>query len=240
MLRVVLNCVGLVAIASVVCAGESEVLFDGSNTDHWEFRDGAWVIEDDGSLSCRMEEVRQKNGQVRTKGMGYLWTRENFDNFELTLDYTLSESANSGVFFRTDPDNPVQGGFEIQLIDDLGYQKAKGKKDPKNLNGAFYDCQAAIADPAKPTGQWNNLKLTCDGPHMRVEINGQVVNEVNIDHWDTANKNPDGTENKFKTALKDLPRRGRIGFQNHGQVVWFRDISIRRLDAEPNEHRELK
>ena len=211
---------------SAAIGDEAVVLFDGSNTDHWEFREGAWVVEPDGTLSCRMEEVKQKNGTTRMKGMGYAWTKKEYDNFELTLSYKLSKGCNSGVFFRTDPNNPVQAGFEIQLLDDEGFQASKGKKDPKNLNGAFYDCHAAVAKPARPVGQWNQLKITCEGPNLKVAINGVLVNDVNIDDWDTPNMNPDGTANKFKTALKELPRTGRIGFQNHGQVVWFKDVAI--------------
>ena len=41
--------------------------------------------------------------------------------------------------------------------------------------------------------------------------------------------NPDGTENKFKTALNDLPKTGHIGFQDHGHNVWFRNIYIKEL-----------
>jgi hypothetical protein len=161
--------------------------------------------------------------------MGYIWTKKSYDNFELSLSYKLSESANSGVFFRTDKDNAVQGGFEIQLMDDKGFQKSHGKTGGKHLNGAFYDAQAASSDPAKPVGQWNQLTLKCDGPTIQISINGVLVNDVNVDQWGTARRNPDGSANKFKTALKDLPRSGRIGFQNHGQVVWIKDVKIRSL-----------
>lgn len=203
-------------------------LFTGKDLQEWEFREGGWVIEDD-AMTCRMEEVKQKNGKVRKRGMGYIWTRDNYENFVLKLSYKLSEGANSGVFYRTDPENPVQGGFEVQLLDNKGFQKAKGKKDGKNLNGAFYDCKAADSDPVKPVGQWNTMTLTCNGPIIQLDINGKRINEINIDQWDTAGKNPDGSSNKFRTALKDLPRTGRIGFQNHGQVVWIKDVSIRPL-----------
>ena len=204
-------------------------LFDGTNLDRWEFQPDGWVIDDQGALTCRMEETKQKNGKLRTRGKGYIWTKKSFENFELVLEYKLSEGANSGVFFRTDPANPVQGGFEVQLLDNAGFQKVKGKKDRKNLNGAFYDCQAASKDMANRVGQWNRLKLTCQGPKARLEINGQAVNEINYDRWETPQRNPDGSANKFKTALKELPRVGRIGFQNHGQVVWFRNVTIEAL-----------
>jgi hypothetical protein len=174
--------------------------------------------------------VKQKNGEVRLKGMGYIFSKKAYENFELTLDYKLSEGANSGVFFRTDPSDPVQAGFEIQLLDDEGFRPAKGTMDDKKRNGAFYDCQPPQRYPAKPVGQWNQLKLTCLGPSVRVEINGELVNEFNVDRWDTPQKNPDGSANKFKTALKELPRRGKIGFQNHGHPAWFKQITIRELD----------
>ncbi len=228
-LVVCLFAVSQVIAVAPASGGEPVTLFDGSNTDNWEFSKGAWVIEDDGTLSCRMEEVKQKNGTSRKKGMGYIWTQKDYENFELTLSYKLSEGCNSGVFFRTDPSNPVQAGFEIQLLDDEGFQKSHGKKHPKNLNGSFYDARGPMSDPAKPFGQWNHLKLTCNGPQVRVEINGELVNDVNVDDWKTPMKNPDGTANKFKTALKELPRTGRIGFQNHGQVVWFKNVTIREL-----------
>ena len=76
------------------------------------------------------------------------------------------------------------------------------------------------------------MTLIAKGPRITLKINGEQVVDVDVDDWDTAGKNPDGTPNKFKTALKDLPRTGRIGFQNHGQVVWFRDIKIRDLTGK--------
>ena len=66
-------------------AAEPQVLFDGRSTDAWEFRDGAWSIDADGALTCHLEEIKQKNGTVRTRGMGYIWTKESYGDFELTL-----------------------------------------------------------------------------------------------------------------------------------------------------------
>ena len=210
-------------------AGQRQILFNGSNLSAWEYRPGSWVLDTDGSLTCKMEKVKDKKGRTRVRGMGYIWTKKEFSDFELKLSYKLSEGANSGVFYRTDKDDPVQGGFEIQLMDNEGFQKTHGKKDGKKLNGSFYDAKAPSSDPAKPVGEWNTFKLTCKGPRIRLSINGVEVFSVNVDDWDQAGMNPDGTKNKFKTALKELPRKGRIGLQNHGQVVWFKDIAIKPL-----------
>ena len=213
-------------------ADKAAALFDGNNLDAFEFREGGWVIEEDGSMVCRLEEGTDKKGNKQLRGMGDIWTKKDYSDFVLTLSYKLSEGANSGVFYRADKANPVQGGFEIQLMDNEGFQKAKGMVlEKRKLNGSFYDGKAPSSDPSNPVGEWNTLELVCQGPVVKLSINGEETFEVNVDDWDTAGENPDGTSNKFKTALKDLPRVGRIGFQNHGQVVWFKDVMIR----EPGE-----
>ena len=92
----------------------AEVLFDGRGLDKFEFAEGSWEIEKDGSVVCRMQVQKDAKGKNRIRGMGYLWTKRGFADFELSLSYKLSLGANSGVFYRTDKNNPVQGGFEIQ------------------------------------------------------------------------------------------------------------------------------
>ena len=189
-----------------------------------------WEIEEDGSLVCRMETSEGDDGTVKTRSMGYIWTKEDYGNFELTLSYKISEGANSGVFYRVDKKDPVHLGFEVQLMDDEGYQKTHGKLDARKLNGSFYEGKAPEAAPAKPPGQWNTFVLRCEGSRQTCLINGVQVFSVDIDEWTEVGKNPDGTPNKFKVAIKDKPRQGRIGLQNHGQVVWFRDIRVKSLD----------
>jgi len=170
---------------------------------------GAWVLKD-GVLS-----PSEKPG-------GYIWTKKSFGDFEVSLEYKTSEKCNSGLFFRTDPKNPVQGGFEIQIA-------SPGLYSGKHVVGALYDAKEPSAAAGKPDGQWNTMVLTCKGPHITVVLNGKKVLEANIDDWTTPNQNPDGTRNKFKTALKDLPRTGKIGLQYHGHPVWFRNIHVKPL-----------
>lgn len=218
---------------SLFIYGEERVLFSGDHLENFEFYPGAWEIETDGSLVCRMEKTSEQKGVRRIPGMGNLWTKEEFENFELNLEYKLSEGANSGIFYRSDKNNPVQGGFEIQLMDDEGFQKKANKiLPPRKLNASFYDGIAPSGDFAKPPGQWNHAKLICKGPSVLYRLNGKLAFSINLDDWKEAGKNPDGSTNKFKTALKELPRTGRIGFQNHGQVVWFRKILINELEGE--------
>jgi hypothetical protein len=204
-------------------------LFDGKLS-HWQAdEEGGWVVDPSRALTCTFKEVKAKDGQMRKAGRGYLWTRQAYEDFELRLSYKLSEATNSGVFFRTDPKNPVQGGFEIQLMDDAGFQKTHPTTGPRNLNGALNDAVAPAAHPVRPVGQWNELRITCQSPRIRVHINGKQTVDANISEWTTPERNPDGSPNKFKTALAELPRTGRIGLQNHGDAVWFKDIFIKRL-----------
>lgn len=154
---------------------------------------------------------------------GILWTKGKFGDFEVTLEYKTSEKANSGLFFRTDPRNPVQGGFEIQIA-------SPGLYSGKHVLGSLYDAKEAAVSAGKPDGEWNVMTLTCKGPSIKATVNGQTTVDVNIDQWTERKKNPDGTKNKFKTPLKDMPRVGHLGLQYHGQPVWFRKFEIKSLN----------
>jgi len=154
---------------------------------------------------------------------GILWTKGKFGDFEVTLEYKTSEKANSGLFFRTDPRNPVQGGFEIQIA-------SPGLYSGKHVLGSLYDAKEAAVSAGKPDGEWNVMTLTCKGPSIKATVNGQTTVDVNIDQWTERKKNPDGTKNKFKTPLKDMPRVGHLGLQYHGQPVWFRKFEIKPLN----------
>jgi hypothetical protein len=207
---------------------KERILFDGKSLEAFEYAPSSWETEKDGSVVCRMEKTKDKKGNERIKGMGYLWTKDEFSDFELSVEYKLSPGANSGIFYRSDKNNPVNRGFEIQLMDNEGFQKKANKVLPaRKLNASFYDGVAPKGDYSKPVGQWNHSRLICKGPEVAFHLNGKLAFKINLDDWKEAGKNPDGSANKFKTALKDLSRKGRIGFQNHGQVVWFRKISIK-------------
>ena len=220
----------LIIANSFLSFGKVKMLFSGSDLDAFEFAPNSWEIESDGSMVCRMEKIIDKQGKERIKGMGYIWTKKDFQDFELKVEYKLSEGANSGIFYRTDKDNPVQGGLEIQLMDNEGFQKKSNRiLPPQKLNASFYDGVAPKGDYSKPVGQWNHSRLVCKGPEVSFHLNGKLTFKINLNDWKEAGKNPDGSSNKFKKALKDLPRKGKIGFQNHGQVVWFKNIKIREL-----------
>ena len=153
---------------------------------------------------------------------GIIWSRDSFENFEISFEYMTSPNCNSGIFFRADPSNPIQGGFEIQLA-------SPGLYSGKQVAGSLYDAKEPRTNAANPDGEWNHMTLNCEGPNIRAVLNGRKILDLSISDWDTPGRNSDGTKNKFKTALKDLPRKGHIGFQYHGQAVWFRQVQIKTL-----------
>jgi hypothetical protein len=186
-------------------------LFNGKNLDGWQNAAGkapgaGWVVED--------------KALVLKKGGGYLWTKERFANF--ILDLEVKTSGNSGVFIRTDKlTDPVQTGIEVQVDN-------PSAKPGKHSFGAFYDLVAPTKNPAKK-GDWVRMVITANKNLLKVEMNGEVINEMDLDRWQEAGKNPDGTKNKYTTALKDFKREGHLGFQDHGAAVMYRNIKIKVL-----------
>jgi hypothetical protein len=169
-----------------------------------------WVVKD-GVLS-----PSEKPG-------GIIWSKESFSNFEISVDYKTSPKCNSGLFFRTNPKNAVQGGFEVQIA-------SPGLYSGKHVGGSLYDAKEPAVAAGKPNGEWNTMTLRCDGAKIHATLNGQTILDLNIDDWNTPRQNPDGSKNKFKTALKDFPKAGHFGFQYHGHPVWIRNVSITPLD----------
>ena len=193
-------------------SAEWKELFNGENLDGWGVTGNSegWTV-DAGMILCKAQ-----------KG-GYLYTLEQFGDFDLELEFKTEPKVNSGIFFHwSDLADPVHTGLEIQILDTYG-KETLGTHDC----GALYDLVPPGLNAARPAGEWNQVQLSCRGALITLDMNGERVLEVDIDQWDTPGKNPDGTGNKFKYAWKDLPKKGHIGLQDHGGRIWFRNIRIR-------------
>jgi type 1 glutamine amidotransferase len=192
------------------------VLFDGTNLDAWQRADGGapgagWKIED-GAL-------------VRADKAGDLWTKSRWGDFVLDLEFKTH--GNSGIFVRTDnPKDCVQTGIEVQVLDSWGKQTPD-----KHDCGAIYDCLAPSKTVVREN-EWNRVAITCQGSHITVAMNGETITDMDLDQWTEPGKNPDGSKNKFKKALKDFKREGHIGLQDHGAYVAYRNIRVRPLGAK--------
>jgi hypothetical protein len=187
-------------------------LFDGTDLAGWTSAAGqqpgkGWIV-DDGAL-------------VRKGTSGDLWTRDRFGDFILDLEFQTT--GNSGVFIRTDkPTDNVQTGLEIQI--------ERASRPDRHSCGALYDALAPTKEASNKDG-WNHLVITARGPQITVVMNDEPIIDADLDRWTEPGKNPDGTKNKFNTALKDFKREGHIGLQDHGAVVSFRNIKIKPLNS---------
>jgi sugar phosphate isomerase/epimerase len=180
------------------------------------FKPGSWVVADG---------VLTRKGTGTKKGRSNIWTKETYGDFILDLEFKLGENTNSGVFLRTASlKDPVQTGIEMQVLDSYG--KPVPDKDDC---GAIYDCLAPTKNTVKKPGEWNHCTITCIANKIYVVLNGEQVIDMDLNRWTKPNRNPDGTENKFNTALKKMVRSGHVGFQDHGDPVWYRNVKIKRL-----------
>jgi len=175
----------------------------------------------------------QKNGWTYADGVlatvgkkGSVWTKDQYGDFILDFDFKVDPQTNSGVFIRTgDVEKSVQTGIEIQIYDSFGKAEV-GIHDC----GAVYDCLAPTKNTVKQAGEWNHMVITAKGPTLQVIMNGEQIIDMNLDDWSEAGFNPDGQKNKFKKAIKDFPRIGQIGFQDHGKKVGYRNVKIKPID----------
>ena len=114
-----------------------------------------------------------------------------------------------GVFLRVgDRMSQVNTGFEIQILDTHGLAKP-GNHDCGGVIGAA----APSKNMAKPAGQWNRYVITLQGKRLKVEMNGEQIHDLELD----------------KSAVKDRPAEGYIGFQDEGLPVWYRNVRIKEL-----------
>lgn len=148
-------------------------------------------------------------------------TEEQFEDFIFKCDVKMGEpDCNSGIFYRVSkPLDPVQNGFEVQVFGRPG----NGVHD----FGAIYDLAPTTMGTFK-YDDWHTMEVKCEGPLMQVRINGKKVCEINTDDFDEKGKRPDGSDHKFG-VIKDMARKGHIGFQDHGHPVWYKNVKILKL-----------
>lgn len=191
-------------------------LFNGRDLTGWNCKPGSWAVE---------------NGVLTRKGGGDIWTKERFGDFVLDLEFKVAKGSNSGVFIRTaNTADCVQTGIEVQVLDSFGKPEAS-----KHDCGAIYDCLAPLKNAVKPPGEWNRMIIKCRANRIRVILNDEPIIFMNLDQWTEPGRNPDGSPNKFRTAYKDMAREGHIGFQDHGNPVWYRNVRIMELATPPGE-----
>jgi hypothetical protein len=206
-----------------------EILFDGKSTDKWhnygkQNVGNEWKIEDG---------VLHLDASAKDKEGGDLVTNEEYGNFDLKLDWKISEKGNSGIIFYVHEDaakypETYQTGIEMQILDN-GTPTRLGQPDGKlytHRAGDLYDLLAS-KEVAKPLGQWNQVEIKSVNGKLDFYMNG--VHTLSTHIWDD-NWQKMVAISKFK-KMPDFAsfKKGKIALQNHGDDVWFRNIRIKRL-----------
>jgi hypothetical protein len=200
-----------------------KLLFDGMSTEHFRsfkkdsFPAKGWVAEG-GALRVT------KGG-----GGGDIITREQYADFELSLDFKCAPGANSGIIYRASEakDFAWMTGPEFQVLDDAGH---KDGLDTKHSVGALYDIIAAPSDkPACAPGQWHNARVRIKNGVLQHFLHGVKVVETRIDDDNWA-KLVAGSKFKAWPGF-GMEKVGHISLQDHGDDVWYRNIKVRDLSA---------
>ena len=185
-------------------AKSPDLLAGGDLSKHWETT-GNWMLEDG---VVRLEPRPGEKGWTRYDA--YLWLKDKqYKDFVAEFEYKVNKGGNSGFYFHVgDKKEPVATGVEVQIYDSHGQQKLND-----HTSGGISPGVTPTKQAAKPAGEWNKFVITVKGDKAVVELNGQVVNEVDL----------------TQGRLKDRPKTGYIGFQDHGLPLWLRNIRVREL-----------
>ncbi len=222
-----LNLLAITALSHSVFAQnqsdkQQQILFDGKTTQGWHTylksdATPAWAVVD-GTLQLN----------PKAEGQGDLVTDQEYENFELSLEWNISEGGNSGIIFGVHEDPAFRAtydtGIEMQVLDN---KNAEDNKKANHLAGSLYDLKAPAKDVAKPAGEWNAVKLRKQNGNLTFWQNGVKIIETQMGsaEWQTMVEN-----SKFKT-WKNFAKypKGRIALQDHGHEVSFRNIKIKQL-----------
>jgi hypothetical protein len=205
-------------------------LFDGKTTEGWRgygketFPEKGWVIED-GVLHVL------GSGMGEAGGGGDIITTKKYSNFELSLEWKVSEGGNSGIFYlvQEKPDQDIwKSAPEMQILDNAKHPDAKLGVNGNRAAGSLYDLIPGKFEAVKPAGEWNQVKIMVYKGTVVHWMNGENVLEYHLwtDDWKKMVAN---------SKFKDYPdfvnpaQEGYIGLQDHGDDVWFRNIKIREL-----------
>jgi hypothetical protein len=205
-----------------------KLLFDGKTLNGWR---GAYLD----SLPARGWDIRDGMLIVRASGGGEaafggdLVTIDEYSSFELSVDFRLTEGANSGIkYFVTEQQPKTPGsakGLEYQILDDAKHPDAKLGINGNRTLASLYDLLPAGNKKVRPIGEWNEARIVVRGKQVEHWLNGAKVltyergGKIFLEHK---------AASKFKdlAGFGEAPK-GHILLQDHGNQVFYRNIKIR-------------
>ncbi len=201
-------------------------LFNGKTAEGWrgfnqESLPESWVVEE-GTLKSL-----GKGGDI---GGDIVYASKEFDNFELYLEWKISEGGNSGIFYHVVEGEQYEAPYfnapEYQLLDDIGFP---GEVQDWQQLGADYAMYPANPEKkiVKAAGEWNSSRIIFTPENVEYWLNGQLV--VSFVPW-----SEDWKERRNSGKWEDKPdygkaKSGLISLQDHGSFIWFRNIKVKEL-----------
>lgn len=198
------------------------LLFEGTSKAGWHVYDNktdgaAWSVDDE---SLHLQPMEKSGGDIVTD--------QDFDNFDLKLEWKIDSGGNSGImiYVKEDPkyENTYHTGPEMQVLDNAKHPDAKINK---HRAGDLYDLISASPETVKPALAWNEVEIISNKGAIEFHLNGTRV--LNTTMWD------DNWKKMLKASkFKQWPdfgtyKSGKIALQDHGDKVWFRNIKIKKL-----------
>lgn len=160
---------------------------------------------------------------------GDIITKQKYDNFELSLEWKISEGGNSGIFYHVVEDikykAPYETGAEYQLLDDIGFPSPIEDWQKTGANYAMH--LANEKKVLKPIGEWNTSRIIFNRGKVEHWLNGAKIVDFDKFSDDWKAKRNSGKWNDYPDY--GIANDGYLGLQDHGAGVWFRDIKVKRL-----------
>lgn len=207
------------------------LLFDGKTTKNWRgydmpvFPEKGWEV-----VNGELHVIGSGKGEAGGGGGDLLYDKK-FRNFELSLEWKVSEGGNSGIFYLAQeiPGEAVwKNAPEMQILDNERHPDAKLGVNGNRAAGSLYDLIPGKMEAVKPAGEWNKVGIMVYKGTVVHFVNGQQVLEYHLwtDDWKKMVAN-----SKFKDYPEfiNTAQEGYIVLQDHGDDVWFRNIKIREM-----------
>ena len=223
------------------------VLFDGSSTEGWrgygmETLPARWTIED-GCLKIN----GSGGGEAHVADGGdIIFAAQKFKNFELELEWKVSKGGNSGIFYLAQEIKKEDGSYEpiyisapeCQVLDNENHPDAKLGVDGNRQSSSLYDMIPAKPQNSKPAGEWNKVKIMVYKGTVVHFQNDVAVVEYHLwtPQWTEMLQASKFSQEKWPVAFELLNNcggenhEGYIGFQDHGDDIWIRNVRIKVME----------
>lgn len=201
-------------------------LFDGKTITNWHTFKApgkvgrAWKVKDG---SIHLDASNKKDWQ--TGDGGDIVSDKEYENYELNLEWKITNCGNSGIIFNSIESDKFdymwQTGPEMQVLDDTCHPDGVYAE---HRSGDLYDLKSRSFVASNPAMQWNYVRIIANKGKYEFWQNGFKIVEFEIG-------NADWKKMLNESKFKDMPdfgktTKGRIGLQDHGDNVWFRNIRI--------------